>query len=133
MTPRVPLLRLTPKIIKNQLIRGSQSTLFAFKVSQFAGNWPPENSNFGLLKNRQPKGTCLRSNLSFEQNKVWGKNFEYHPPNFSLVLLKIFSPHFILLKAQIAPQACAFGLPTLQKAKIAVFRWPIASKSDINE
>ena len=59
---------------------------------------------------------------------MWGKNFEQYLGKVRGVVLKIFSPHFILLKAQIAPQACAFGLPMLQKPKIAVFRWPIASR-----
>ena len=71
MTSRVQLFRLTQKMVKNQLIRGSQLTLFAFKGSQFGSNWPPENSNFELIKVRHPKGI-----LSFGQNKVWGKNFE---------------------------------------------------------
>ena len=67
--------------------------------SKSRSNWPSENTNFGLLKDRQPKGTCLKGNLSFEANKVWGKNFEYHLAKVRGVVLKNFSPHFICLKA----------------------------------
>merc|ERR1711923_221297 len=41
--------------------------------SQFRSNWPPENSDFTVLKNRQPKSTCLKAILRDGQNKVWGK------------------------------------------------------------
>ena len=62
-------------------------------------NWHPANSSFGLLKDRQPKGTCLKGNLSFGANKVWGKNFEHHLAKVWGVVLKIFSLHFICPKA----------------------------------
>ena len=52
-------IQVDPKNGQNQLIRGSQMTLFAFKNSQFGSNWPPENSNFGVQKHREPKTTCL--------------------------------------------------------------------------
>ena len=78
-----------PIASRSDLTEGSQSRC----------NWHPANSSFGLLKDRQPKGTCLKGNLNFEAIKVWGKNFEYHLAKVWGVELKIFSPHFICPKA----------------------------------
>ena len=78
-----------PIASRSDLTEGSQSRC----------NWHPANSSFGLLKYRQPKGTCLKGNLRFEANKVWGKNFERHLAKVRGVVLKVFSTHFICLKA----------------------------------